>query len=174
MGAGPGAYRQGNASWTLAGHDSGYPANRMFAAGGELRAWFTDREDNSLALIAAEASLANLDLAQAAGALRANIEALGEFFDVCLIDTAPSLGVAMTAAVLAAETGPLRDPAPQAVTDQLMVELDRAHTDADQAHETAGAAKGEAERARAAVTEEAATLRGRAEGLVCGFGSKQG
>jgi chromosome partitioning protein len=42
-------------------------------------------------------------LAQAAAALRANIEALGEFFDVCLIDTAPSLGVAMTAAVLTAD-----------------------------------------------------------------------
>ena len=34
---------QGNASWTLAGHDSGYPASRMFTAGGdELRAWFAD------------------------------------------------------------------------------------------------------------------------------------
>ena len=98
---------QGNASWTLAGHDSGYPASRMFTAGGdELRAWFADREDDGLALIAADANLANLDkmdLAQAAGALRASIEALGEFFDVCLIDTAPSLGVAMTAAVLAAD-----------------------------------------------------------------------
>ena len=98
---------QGNASWTLAGHDSGYPASRMFTAGGdELRAWFADREDDGLALIAADANLANLDkmdLAQAAGALRASIAALGEFFDVCLIDTAPSLGVAMTAAVLAAD-----------------------------------------------------------------------
>jgi MinD superfamily P-loop ATPase len=44
-----------------------------------------------------------MELSQAAGALRASIEALGEFFDVCLIDTAPSLGVAMTAAVLAAD-----------------------------------------------------------------------
>ena len=73
---------QGNASWTLGGHDSDYPASRLFTAGGdELRSWFTDREDDGLALI----------------------EALGEFFDVCLIDTAPSLGVAMTAAVLAAD-----------------------------------------------------------------------
>ena len=98
---------QGNASWTLDGHDSGYPASRMFTAGAdELRSWFTDREDDGIALIAADASLANLDkmdLGQAAGALRASIEALGEFFDVCLIDTAPSLGVAMTAAVLAAD-----------------------------------------------------------------------
>jgi chromosome partitioning protein len=99
---------QGNASWTLAGHDSGYPASRMFTAGGdELRAWFADREDDGLALIAADASLANLDKMElgpgrrrAAGQHRA---ALGEFFDVCLIDTAPSLGVAMTAAVLTAD-----------------------------------------------------------------------
>ena len=59
-----------------------------------------------LALIAADANLANLDkmeLSQAAAALRASVAALGEFFDVCLIDTAPSLGVAMTAAVLTAD-----------------------------------------------------------------------
>jgi len=98
---------QGNASWTLDGHDSGYLASRLFTADAdELRNWFTNREDNGIALIAADASLANLDkmdLGQAAGALRASIEVLGEFFDLCLIDTAPSLGVAMTAAVLAAD-----------------------------------------------------------------------
>jgi len=98
---------QGNASWTLADHDSGYPASHMFTSSGdELRAWFAARENDGLALIVADASLANLDkmdLARAASALRTSIEALGEFFDVCLIDTAPSLGVAMTAAVLAAD-----------------------------------------------------------------------
>ena len=61
---------QGNASWTLAGHDSGYPASRMFTAGGdELRAWFADREDDGLALIAADASLANLDKLPPTGAV---------------------------------------------------------------------------------------------------------
>ena len=73
---------QGNASWTLAGHDSGYPASRMFTAGGdELRAWFADREDDGLALIAADANLANLDkmeLSQAAAALRASSVPLDE------------------------------------------------------------------------------------------------
>ncbi|MFN7506215.1 MAG: ParA family protein, partial [Limnobacter sp.] len=39
----------------------------------------------------------------AAKALQASIAALDEYFDVCLIDTAPSLGIAMTAAVLASE-----------------------------------------------------------------------
>jgi len=59
---------QGNASWTLAGHDSGYPASRMFTAGGdELRAWFADREDDGLALIAADANLANLDKMELSG-----------------------------------------------------------------------------------------------------------
>lgn len=98
---------QGNASWTLDSHDSGYSASRLFsAAGDELQNWFSGRDNNGLALIAADASLANLDkmdLAQAARALRASIEALDDIFDVCLIDTAPSLGVAMTAAVLAAD-----------------------------------------------------------------------
>ena len=64
------------------------------------------REGEGLALIAADANLANLDkmeLSQAATALRASVGALSEFFDVCLIDTAPSLGVAMTAAVLTAD-----------------------------------------------------------------------
>ena len=47
---------QGNASWTLGGHDSDYPASRLFTAGGdELRSWFTDREDDGLALIARRA-----------------------------------------------------------------------------------------------------------------------
>ncbi|MDF7677071.1 ParA family protein [Neisseriaceae bacterium ESL0693] len=98
---------QGNASWTLAEHDSGYQASRMFTANtDELRGWFTNKKDDGIALIAADASLANLDkmhLGKAAGALRVSIEVLSEFFDVCLIDTAPSLGVAMTAAVLAAD-----------------------------------------------------------------------
>lgn len=98
---------QGNASWTLAEHDSGYPASSLFMAGAdELKAWFSGRENSGLSLISADAKLANLDkmsLGEAAGAFRESIEALGEFFDVCLIDTAPSLGVAMTAAVLAAD-----------------------------------------------------------------------
>ena len=61
---------QGNASWTLGGHDSDYPASRLFTAGGdELRSWFTDREDDGLALIAADASLANLDKLPPKGAI---------------------------------------------------------------------------------------------------------
>jgi len=99
---------QGNASWTLRGHDSGYVASHLFNDNSDnLKRWFTGwKNSNEIALIAADASLANLDrmnLAQAAGALRDSIEVLSGFFDICLIDTAPSLGVAMTAAVLAAD-----------------------------------------------------------------------
>jgi chromosome partitioning protein len=98
---------QGNASFTLAAHQSGYLASQLFSGDAEgLRHLFGGRANNDLALLAADSSLANLDkmeLSQAAAALRDNIKVLGEFFDVCLIDTAPSLGVGMTAAVLAAD-----------------------------------------------------------------------
>ena len=97
---------QGNASFTLSAHQSGYLASQLFTGDVDgLRACFSPRDNNSLALIAADANLANLDkmeLSQAARALRASVATLGEFFDVCLIDTPPSLGVAMTAAVLSA------------------------------------------------------------------------
>lgn len=98
---------QGNASFTLSEHQSGYIASQLFSGNDDdLRYWFNQRDNNGLALIAADANLANLDkmeLSHAAAALRASVSVLGEFFDVCLIDTAPSLGVAMTAAVLSAD-----------------------------------------------------------------------
>lgn len=99
---------QGNASYTLAKYDSGYSASRMFAgAPDELRKWFKGRPDDGMAVISADASLANLDkmeVGAAAANLRANLAALGEQgFDVCLIDTPPALGVAMVAALLASQ-----------------------------------------------------------------------
>jgi chromosome partitioning protein len=98
---------QANASFTLSDHQSGYVASQLFSGDtDDLRHWFGRRENNGIALIAADSSLANLDkmeLSQAAASMRASIAALGDFFDVCLIDTAPSLGVAMTAAVLSAD-----------------------------------------------------------------------
>lgn len=102
---------QGNASFTLAAHQSGYLSSQLFSGDDEgLRHWFAQREQNGenggIALIAADAGLANLDkmeLSQAAASMRASVAVLGEFFDVCLIDTAPSLGVGMTAAVLASD-----------------------------------------------------------------------
>jgi chromosome partitioning protein len=98
---------QGNASFTLSESQSGYLASQLFSGDAEgLRQWFSKRENVGITLIAADSALANLDtmrLPQAAASLRANIEALSDFFDVCLIDTPPSLGIAMTAAVLAAD-----------------------------------------------------------------------
>jgi len=98
---------QGNASFTLSAYQSDYSSSQLFAGDtDELRSWAGKLKDSKLALIEADANLANLDkmdLSQAAGALRTSIEVLGESFDVCLIDTAPSLGVAMAAAVLSAD-----------------------------------------------------------------------
>jgi chromosome partitioning protein len=44
-----------------------------------------------------------MDVGQAAKALRESVATLGEHFDVCLIDTPPSLSVAMTAAIVSAD-----------------------------------------------------------------------
>ena len=99
---------QGNASFTLAEHDSGIPASALFAGNAaELRSRLAARDPGAgIALFAADPALANLDrmdYRQAGAALRSSMDVLAEFFDVCLLDTAPSLGVAMTAALLAAD-----------------------------------------------------------------------
>ena len=98
---------QGNASFTLAEHQCGYLASQLFSGDLEgLRRWFAGRENAGISLIAADASLANLDkmdIPQAAAALRESVAVLGQFFDLCLIDTAPSLGIGLTAAVLTAD-----------------------------------------------------------------------
>lgn len=98
---------QANATFTLHEHQSGYTASQLFNGDTEgLRSWLSSHEHNGITLIAADSGLANLDkmeLSQAATSLRSSVAALDEYFDVCLIDTAPSLGVGMTAAVLAAD-----------------------------------------------------------------------
>lgn len=98
---------QGNASFTLAAGQSGYLASQLFNGDNEgLRHWFANRDNTGYSVISADSKLANLDAkssSEAAAALRESIQILGEFFDLCLIDTAPSLGVAMTAALLAAD-----------------------------------------------------------------------
>lgn len=101
---------QGNATWTLDAHAVGLQASELFDKKGPKRIKQVFGADgvapDGLAVIGADASLANLEkmtIPDAAKALQASIAALDEYFDVCLIDTAPSLGIAMTAAVLAAE-----------------------------------------------------------------------
>lgn len=94
---------QGNASFTLGDHRAEIGASSLFAAE-EL----PDLEPvDGIATIAADGRLADLEklpLADAGQAFRASIAAIeGQGFDVCLIDTAPSLGTAMASALLAAD-----------------------------------------------------------------------
>ena len=106
---------QGNASYTLSKHASGYTASQLFTGSpASLREVLVNRQsqegDSSqggeICVMAADSNLADLDkmdVGAAALGLRESIKILAEFYDVCLIDTAPSLGVAMTAAVLASD-----------------------------------------------------------------------
>lgn len=97
---------QGNASMTLEAHDCGVPASALFTGDVAGLAPCFERQGESITLIPADAALVNLDkmdAGRAATAMRASLAALGDHFDVCLIDTAPSLGVAMTAAVLSSD-----------------------------------------------------------------------
>lgn len=98
---------QSNASWTLENYKSGFLASKLFiGSDSHLQEHLASAGEQSLFLIEADAGLANLDkmtLGEAATQLRTKIEILSEHFDLCLIDTAPSLGVAMTAAILASD-----------------------------------------------------------------------
>lgn len=96
---------QANASYTLQAFQSGQVASALFSGA----AFALDVPENGphMALIESDAALANLEkisLAQAGQHFREAIGALDtQGFDVCLIDTAPSLGVSMAAALLAAD-----------------------------------------------------------------------
>lgn len=98
---------QSNASLTLAKHQSGYLASQLFVDYPEgIDAFFSKRDNSGITLIPADAKLADIDekpLSTVAAALGENVRALGKYFDVCIIDTAPSMGSAMTAAILAAD-----------------------------------------------------------------------
>jgi chromosome partitioning protein len=98
---------QGNASFTLAGHETDFAASRLFSGDEKaLKEVLSSREKDDLVLLPADPGLANLekmDLGQAAASLKKAIQVLSEFFDVCLIDTPPSLGVVMTSAVICSD-----------------------------------------------------------------------
>ena len=100
---------QANASFSLQQFKSGYLASQMFSEDdADLRAWFKEApEGPHMRLIAADAKLADMEkfsVAKAASCFNANIKALHESgFDVCLIDTAPTLGVSMVAALFSAD-----------------------------------------------------------------------
>ncbi len=100
---------QANASYTLQEFQSGYLASQMFTPdGGDLDAWFQNLPEGPFVrLVASDAPLANMEkltLSEAAARFRKNVKALAACgFYVCLIDTAPSLGNSMAAALFAAD-----------------------------------------------------------------------
>lgn len=94
---------QANASYTLNDYRSGLLASQFFNGGPRS----VDQEHNGMLLIESDAALADMEtmpVNQAGESLRAGINTLAEQgFDVCLIDTAPSLGVSLAAALIAAD-----------------------------------------------------------------------
>ncbi len=94
---------QGNASFTLKAFNTEIVASSLF----DGVALFDLAPIDNMAVIAADQQLADLEkmrLQDAAPAFRASIGSIeANGFDVCLIDTAPSLGVAMASALLAAD-----------------------------------------------------------------------
>lgn len=99
---------QGNASYTLTGYESAYMASQLFTDRPEkIHAHFAQHKNDGLVLIGADAALANIEgnmtIEEAAIWLRDNIKTLSHFFDILLIDTPPSLGVIMTAAIISSD-----------------------------------------------------------------------
>ena len=94
---------QGNASFTLGEYASGALASGLFDAVSQ----FDLANAGGIAVFSADARLADLeklDLGAAAGAFKRSLAVIeAEGFDVCLIDTPPSLGVRMAAALLSAD-----------------------------------------------------------------------
>lgn len=99
---------QGNASWTLGSHRTVICASELFSASAatSLAKHLKNFSGERLTLVPADAGLANLDkmeISKAANSLRQCIGVLEDHFDVCIIDTAPSLGVGMTSALLSSD-----------------------------------------------------------------------
>lgn len=96
---------QGNASYTLQAFQSGLAASTLFSD--QALSLDVPADGPHMALIKSDAVLANMEkiaLGQAGQHFRTAIKTLdAQGFDVCLIDTAPCLGVSMAAALLAAD-----------------------------------------------------------------------
>lgn len=93
---------QANTSFVLADYCSEHVASRLF---GKPVSW-PPGEGPCLVVLPADPKLADLEgqpMDKVAAKLRASLEALSGAFDVCLIDTPPSLGVLMASAVLCAD-----------------------------------------------------------------------
>lgn len=96
---------QANASFTLKTYRSGVTASSMFS-NESIVSQISDENINMM-LIESDAGLADLEKMALPDAARNFQKAIAELdakgFDVCLMDTAPSLGVAMAAALLSAD-----------------------------------------------------------------------
>lgn len=90
---------QGNASTTLQGSTSPVHASALFADDA-----LTLEPKDGITLISADLALADLERSDPSviSHFRAQIQALGDRYDFAVIDTAPTLGLRMTAALIAA------------------------------------------------------------------------
>ena len=91
---------QGNASKTLAPHRCNVVASELFSD-----ATVRIERQESITLVSADAKMADLERAnpQVINHFRNQILAQGQNFDFCIIDTPPSLGLRMTAALVVAD-----------------------------------------------------------------------
>ncbi len=100
---------QGNASYTLSEHDSGYASSQMFLADNELfdSIFSNNQHAPGISLIKADAFLADMEkqsIDEVATNFRNKVRLLENHgFDVVLIDTPPSLGITLAAALYAAD-----------------------------------------------------------------------
>ena len=92
---------QGNASYTLRSHVALGESSVLFAAHAPKV-----KGHSGISFFKADQALANLEsknLQESATRLRNNLRALQGEFDVCLVDTAPALGVRLVAALVSAD-----------------------------------------------------------------------
>lgn len=95
---------QANASYTMQRYSSGVTASQLFSGNPVA---LVAPDEAGIALIDSDANLANLERADTNRANRNFLQAVqqiaGGGFDLCLIDTAPSLGAGLAAALTAAD-----------------------------------------------------------------------
>ncbi|WP_347990395.1 ParA family protein, partial [Methylomonas sp. AM2-LC] len=98
---------QANASFTLKAYKTGFISSGIFSGIDVGNTLAINGDEPRLALIESDPDLANLEkvnLSEAGRRFNAVIKVLEDKgYDICLIDTAPSLGVALASALLAAD-----------------------------------------------------------------------
>lgn len=98
---------QGNASFTLEAHESGLSSSQLFTADeAVISATFAERDNSGISLICKDDGLANVEkmkVEDAVKALRAKVEQLSEYFDLCLIDTPPFISNLMVSALFTSD-----------------------------------------------------------------------